>query len=130
MDAQRIVGRFGRRLLWCTLGSMFALGPGMASAQDACANASNQFPHDCQNQVQAGVSYNGLQSQNWAYYRTGDHPHFFERDNAYDLFGNTCFTAVEHDSENDNFDAGFTNWCTGTQTLVVVLACLSFNPNK
>ena len=54
MDVRRIIGRFGRRLLWCTLGSMFALGPGMASAQDACANLTVNAA-GCQNQVQAPI---------------------------------------------------------------------------
>ena len=128
MDVQRIIGRFGRRLLWCTLGAALALGPGLASAQDACANSSIQYP-TCQNQVQAGVTYKPLQSQNWAYYCGGDHPNFYKNNLAY-AFGNTCFTAVEHGSaENDNFDGGFTNWCLSSQLLVVVLACLPFNPN-
>ena len=74
MDARRIViiGRFGRRWLWCALGAMLALGPGAASAQgsgrDPCGNA-HPFPiPNCQNQVQAPVSFNALQTQGWAFY--------------------------------------------------------------
>jgi hypothetical protein len=32
---------------------------------------------DCQEQVQAPVSYTGWQTQGWAYYCTGDHPYFW-----------------------------------------------------
>jgi hypothetical protein len=129
MDVRRIIGRFGRRLLWCTLGSMFALGPGMASAQDACANLTVN-DDGCQNQVQAPISYNGWETKSWAYYCTGDHPDFAEGDDhGYD-YGNTCFTATENTlAENDNFDGNFTNWCIGTQNLVIVLACFPHDPD-
>ncbi len=115
MDVRRIIGRFGRRLLWCTLGSMFALGPGMASAQ-GCVRRSECYINDhCQNQVQAPISYNGWETKSWAYYCTGDHPDFFNSVNGY-AYGNTCFDAAENSlAENDNFDGSFTNWCIGTQ---------------
>ena len=56
-------GRLGRRLLWCTLGSMLALGPGPASAAptDPCGTAGLPSP-SCQNQVQGAVSFNGLET--------------------------------------------------------------------
>jgi hypothetical protein len=132
MDARRlvIVGRFGRRLLWCALGATLALGPGAASAQDACANLTINAD-GCQNQVQAPISYNGWETKSWAYYCTGDHPDFVENDTGHGYaYGNTCFSANENSlAENDNFDGSFTNWCIGTQNLVIVLACFPHDPN-
>ena len=78
MNVQRITGRFGRRLLWCTLGAMLALSPGTASAAgtttDACTQAGVPLGagNTCQNQTQAAVGYNGSQSQGWAYYCGGE----------------------------------------------------------
>ena len=123
---QRIVRRFGRRLLWCTLGAMVALGPGTGSAQaaDACGQSAVSHPfNDCQNQVQAPISYDGWQTQSWAYYCGGDHPHFAEGNDGV-AWDNSCFTNTENlVKENDNFDGDFTNWCLDTQSLVAVLAC-------
>jgi hypothetical protein len=73
MDEQRITGRFGRRLLWCTLGAMLALSPGTASAAGSSTDACGQSittglspDHDCQNQTQTAIPYNGSQTQGWA----------------------------------------------------------------
>jgi hypothetical protein len=132
MDARRIVigGRFGRRLLWCTLGALLALGPGATSASaDGCSKASVQYP-TCQNQVQAPVTYSGLESRQWAYYCGGDHPHFYDANNSWDFDPAGCFTALENPAaENDNFDGTFTNWCLHDAQVVVTLGCLPFNPN-
>ena len=124
MDVQRIVGRFGRRLLRCMLGAMFALGPGTVSAQQ---NPCGDFQDpDCQNQVQAGINYSGWETKSWAYYCGGDHPVYRDGSDSID-FGNTCFTVAENPvAENKNFDGSFTNWCIGDQSLVVVLACFFF----
>ena len=123
MDARRIVGRLGRGLLWSTLGSLFALGLGTASAQE---NPCDDFQDpDCQQQVQAGVNYTPLQTQSWAYYCGGDHPVY--RDGTDSIsYGNQCFSNAESPaSEKSNFDGDFTNWCLSSQSLVVVLACFS-----
>jgi hypothetical protein len=135
MDARRIVivRRFGRRLLWCTLGAMLALSPGTASAQagtttDACtqagliADATNDFT--CQNQTQAAVGYNGSQTQGWAYYCGGDHS-FFAPGTDGIAWDNTCFTETENGflEGGRKADATYTNWCVSSQSLVVVLAC-------
>lgn len=133
MGMQRISDRFGRRLLWCcTLGALAALGPGAGSVQaaDACAQRSAQVPNNpCQNQVQAPISYTGLETNSWAYYCTGDHPYFFKANNGV-AWDNTCFTSTENIvAENDNFDGDFTNWCVDSEWLVVTLACFQFNPN-
>jgi hypothetical protein len=127
---QWIVGRFGRRVLWCALGAMPALGPGTARAADACSQSSVSWPNNpCQNQVQGPVSYGGWQTQSWAYYCAGDHPYFAIGNNGI-AWDNTCFTNTENQlKENDNFDGDFTNWCIGTQSLVVTLACYQFKPD-
>ena len=98
MDARRIVGRFGRRLLWCALGATLALGPGAASAQaaDACSQANVTWPNNpCQNQVQAPISYTGWRTKSWAYYCGGDHPYFAQANNGI-AWDNTCFTNTEN----------------------------------
>ena len=61
-------GRLSRRLLWCTLGSMLALGPGPASAAptDPCGTAGLPSP-SCQNQVQGAVSFNGLETMSFVH---------------------------------------------------------------
>ena len=131
MDVQRIVGQFGRRLLWCTLGSLFALGLGTGSTQaaDACSQANNTWPNNpCQNQVQAPVPYTGWQTQSWAYYCGGDHPYFAEQNNVI-AWDNSCFTDTENIAdENNNFDGDFTNWCVTSQSLVVTLGCYQAKP--
>ena len=92
MDARRlvIVGRFGRRWLWCALGAMLALGPGVASAQsqlDACTQTSFGVVivavPNCQSQLQAPISYSAWQTQGWAYYCTGDHPYFYHSNGSW-----------------------------------------------
>jgi hypothetical protein len=132
MDGQRITGRFGRRLLWCTLGAMLALGPGTASAvgtsTDACTQADIQIDssYTCQNQTQTTITYSGLQSQGWAYYCTGDHPYFPGSNSPPAIaWNNTCFTEVENEflESGSKEDGSFTNWCTSIQSLTVVLAC-------
>ena len=65
---------------------------------------------------------NGWETKSWAYYCGGDHPHFDDGFNRF-AYDNTCFTVSETTSENNNFDADITNWCIGTQSIVVVLAC-------
>lgn len=127
MDGQRITGRVGRRLLWCTLAAMLALSPGMGSAQtstDACSQTSNvPASNDCQNQTQYPVTYSLLQTQSWSYSCTGDHPYFSSLNSGI-AWNDTCFTNTENvvGETGSNFDGDFTNWCN-TDTLVVTLAC-------
>ena len=135
MDARRIVivGRFGRRWLWCALGAMLALGTGTASAQgsgrDPCSNA-HPFPiPNCQNQVQAPVHFNGLQTQGWAFYCGGDHPYFYIADGGWSIDNSFTsgngFTGIENilAEANANLDATFTNWSFEGNDLIVTLAC-------
>ena len=128
MDVQQIIDRFGHRLLWCTLGAMLALSPDTASAQDgttldACKQAGVEIDllglpgSTCQNQTQAPISYNGGQTQGWAYYCGGDQyvlPSWLTDGIAW---FNSCFTEVESGfSEScSKADANFTNWCTATE---------------
>ena len=65
MDGQRVTGRCGRGLLWCTLGAMLALNPDTASA-DQCTGIGTP----CEYQLQSAVTYNGLQSQTPLYFCT------------------------------------------------------------
>ena len=135
MDGQRITGRFGLRLLWCTLGATLALGPDTASAQvgtttDACTQADIDIDssYTCENQTQATITYSGLQSQGWAYYCTGDHPYFPGSNSPPAIaWDNTCFTEVENEflESGSKEDGSFTNWCTSIQPLTVVLACFN-----
>jgi hypothetical protein len=131
MDAQRITGGFGRRLLWCTLGAMLALSPGTASAAgsstDACGQTGPTAGYLCQNQTQGAVGYNGSQTQGWAYYcndPNGVYTNFWPDTDGI-AWNNTCFTEAENYvfEGGEKSDANYTNWCVTTQSLVVVLAC-------
>jgi hypothetical protein len=130
MVGPQIIGRFGRRLLWCTLGALLALSPGTASAQNACGQVAPDFvsPGDlCQNQTQAAVGYSGSQTQGWAYYCSDPnnvYTNFWQ--GVYGIaFNNTCFTVAENGffESGSKSDANYTNWCLDSQSLVVVLAC-------
>ena len=130
MDVQRIVGRLGGRgLLWCTLGAALALGPGTASAQgatDACGQLGvSGNVNNCQNQVQAPVSYKGWETKSWTYYCGGDHPFFVDGIGGWRIDNSqNCWTGTENPiEEHSNFDGSFTNWCVDTRQLVVTLAC-------
>ncbi len=137
MDGQQITGRFGLRLLWCTLGTLLALSPGTALAQagastDACGQSSVQIDATwpdgsmCENQTQAPVGYDGWETQGWAYYCGGDSPHFFQDTNGI-AWDNSCFTELEDEPLEDSSkeDATFTNWCVTSQSLTVTLACFN-----
>jgi hypothetical protein len=142
MDVQGIVivGRFGRRWLWCALGAMLALGPGTASAQgsgqDPCSNAHPSPIPNCQNQVQAPVSYNGLETKGWAFYCGGDRPYFSPIDGAWSIdnsiVSGSGFTGIENPAaETDSLskmDATFTNWSVDQNNLIVTLACSDTAP--
>ena len=130
MDGQRITGRFGLRLLWCTLGALLALSPGAALAQNACGQIAEELFATgalCQNQTQAAVSYNGSQTQGWAYYCSdpnGVYTNFWQ--GVYGIaFTNTCFTVAENGfvESGSKSDANYTNWCVTSQSLTVQLAC-------
>ena len=132
MDGQRISGRVGRRLLWCTLGAMLALSPGTAVAQagtttDACTQAGLQPDPSitCQNQTQAAVDYNGSQTQGWAYYCNDPTYQWFYGGVNGIAWNNTCFTEVENPATEGSAkaDSSYTNWCLDSQSLTVVLAC-------
>ena len=148
MDARRIVivGRFGRRLLWCALGATLALGPGAASAQgslpgeDPCNGNHHPQPiPNCQNQVSGPVTFNAGQQATIAYFcggrdRTGDHLYFYPSDNGWAMDNDpvseqACFQgtenpAVENDGGvNDYLDGTFTNTCNYDAQLVVTRAC-------
>ena len=133
MDVQRIIGRFGRRLLWCTLGAMLALSPGTALAQaggstDACGQSGDIVEGSvCQNQPQAAVGYSGSQTLGWAYYcndPNGAYIYFWADTNGI-AWNNTCFTEAENEllESGSKSDANYTNWCISGQSLTVVLAC-------
>ena len=147
MNAQRITGRFGLRLPRSAAlgGPLFGaaalaallLGPiGPAWAQ----RTGNPCPSDllatgqCQEQVQAPVSYSGDQSQGWAYYCTGDFPIAYSLPNqgayAY-TWDSACFTVTENPSQETDdtskFDLVSTNWCPFTEVLNVAIACLTSN---
>ena len=131
MDVQRIIGRFGRRLLWCTLGAMLALSPGTALAQaggstDACGQSGDIVEGSvCQNQPQAAVGYSGSQTQGWAYYCTDPSYAYLYGGNNGIAWDNSCFTELENPftEGGDQADANFTNWCLDSQALTVTLAC-------
>jgi hypothetical protein len=120
------------RLAAAVVGATLALGPGTASAAgsstDACgqANVPLDAGNTCQNQQQAAVSYNGSQTQGWAYYCGGGHTFFYGGTNGV-AWNNTCFTEVENGffESGSKEDGSFTNWCTTTQSLTVYLACYS-----
>ena len=138
MDMQRIIGRFGRGLLWCTLGALLALSPDTASAQSACGQFGTSGNLDpgtlCQDQTQYAVSYTGWQTQGWAY-------HCSDPNNVYTnywpstygiAFSNSCFTVAENPvndaGDQSKADANYTNWCVDNQSLTVVLACWNEPP--
>jgi hypothetical protein len=90
---------------------------------------------DCQQQVQAPVSYTGWQTQGWAYYCTGDHPYFWGVGNACQnlnfSFDNSCFSVLEDEfaeTTPSKFDATITNWCLSTQSITVTLGCSTQAP--
>ena len=146
MDARRIVivGRFGRRLLWCALGATLALGPGAASAQGSLLpgkNPCNGNPHptpipNCQNQVQGPITFGAGGQYNIAYhcdFDTGGHPNFYIYDNGWavavdPVTAETCLQATESGPENDEgttnyLQGNFTNLCNHDSDLIVTLAC-------
>ena len=142
MDARRIVivGRFGRRLLWCALGATLALGPGAAAAQgsgqDPCSNAHPSPIPDCRNQVKAPVHFSFLETKGWAFYCTGDHPYFSPIDGAWSIDNSNVsgsgFSGIENPAaETDStskMDATFTNWSLVDNDLIVTLACSDTAP--
>ena len=121
MDVQRIIGGFGRRLLWCTLGAMLALGPGTALAQNACGQFGSSGSLDpataFQNQTQYAVGYSGSQTQGWAYYCNDPnnvYTNYWPK--TYGIaFNNSCFTVAENPvndaGDQSKADANYTNWC-------------------
>ena len=88
---------------------------------------------NCQQQVQAPVSYTGWQTQGWAYYCTGDHPYFWglRQSGACGSvsFDNSCFTvtedAIAEGTDPSKFDGTITNWCFSTQSIIVTLGCFN-----
>ena len=132
MIVQRIIGRFGLRLLWCTLGALLALSPGSALAQagtttDACGQSGAYPGATCQNQTQYAVGYNASQTQGWAYYCNDPNNVYiyFWADTNGIAWNNTCFTEAENLVMEgvEKSDANYTNWCIDSQSLTVVLAC-------
>lgn len=131
MDLQGIIGRFGRRLLWCMLGAMLALAPGAASAaSDACGDGTftikcQPIPN-CQNQVQAPITFNIWQTQGLNYYCVGDHPYFYTSCGAWSLDSTDGWSYTENpiiEVTGSLFSGTFTNWNFSQQQLVVTLAC-------
>ena len=131
MDARWIVDRFGRGLLWCTLGAVLALGPGTALA-DKC----NQEPPvgGCEYQLQSPIHYTGLQTRSWAYYCSSGT--FFEIGQAAWVLIDTptnTFTVTENivaETGNNNFDASITNWTLVDHDFEIQICCCNFNPNN
>jgi hypothetical protein len=125
---------------------MLALGAGAASAQGSGRDPCNSNSHwimisDCQNQVQAPVSFNGLQTQGWAFYCGGDHPYFYAIDGAWSIDNSNVsgsgFSGIENPSQegtgtssgaSNKMDANFTNWALEQNDLVVTLACSDTAP--
>ena len=129
MDVRRITGRFGHRWLWCALGAPLALSPSTASAQNACGQLSPDDPQPgelCQNQTQAAVGYNALQTQEGAYYCYDPNGvYIYTWPGTYGIaFNNSCFTVAENPDPGDSgeSDALYTNWCITGQSLTVVIA--------
>jgi hypothetical protein len=100
------------------------------------AGACDAIPN-CQTQEQTAITYNGLETQGWAYYCTGDHPYFwgleiagngtdFSFDNpSCGLISSFKVTenAVGEQGDTSKFDATITNWCTSPQSITVTLGC-------
>jgi hypothetical protein len=107
-----------------------ALAPGAASAGDACGQGHNFPIPNCQNQVQAPVSYRGWETNGWNCSWTGDHHWFYNLDEAF-VVDNSCFTFAEDVFQvtNSTVNANFTNWCVSTQQLVVTLARSAVDPD-
>ena len=121
MDVQRIIGRFGRRSLRCTLGALLALSPGTASA-DECADPGSP----CDYQLQAAATYNGWQTQTQVYACTAGTT-FDEGDTAWQLINTTsgCFTVTEQFGLEAGpvFNGLVTNWCTDSQNFQIQICC-------
>ena len=92
---------------------------------------------NCQEQVQATVTYGGWDTKGWAYECKGEFPYFWGLDYGYSpsfTTNNHCFSVAENavnegdDPSNSKFDATFTNWCLKKETITVTLACSSDPP--
>lgn len=135
LDAWR---RFGKSTL--AVAALVVIGgwPLGAAATDPCqtsANGSGQKIPNCESQVQAAVSYQGLGFQNWTFFCEGDHPYFWGIFYGYApsyAVNSVCFQVDEQPSWESvspgTFGASIANFCPGNQALVVTLACSSTYP--
>jgi hypothetical protein len=103
-------------------------------ATRAWANPCNSSVPDCQAQVQAGISYSGWETKQWAYYCSGDHVYYCSSavvicagDSSGFVFDNKCFSVAENilaEGRNPSkMSATITNWCFKKETLVITLPC-------
>lgn len=98
------------------LGSASAWADGCDSKRRGGGSPSSI--RDCELQVQAPVSYDGLDSEGWAHHYGGDQPYFRGLYDSYSLSYTSnkhCFSvsknAVNEADDNCKFDATFTNFC-------------------
>lgn len=141
MNGRAPTGWFTRvALSLSTLAAIAVLGgwPLGAAATDPCqtsANGSGGSIPNCEPQVQAAVSYQGLGFQNWTFPCSGDHPYFWGVFYGYApsyAVNSVCFQVDEQPSWESVspgiFGASIANFCPGNQALVVTLACSSTYP--